>query len=135
MGNEGTRVPTQPCYLNPPERTMACAPTFTFCLKVIRRTLRRTVHESPVQDRDLGRRRNLHNPRADYFTPDLTIYQRLRAARLDPRIDRGNNDRMERTMGARVETPFASRQATPSRLGCVTSDLSTPSTGHWNRYT
>jgi len=57
---------------------------------------------------DPDRRHNLQPARRYYLTPDLP-YISVSAARLDPPIDRGNNDRMERTMGAhgaRVETPL-----------------------------
>lgn len=72
---------------------MACIPTFTFCTKVI------TLRCAPSRE-------NLTNPslatwttraRRYYLTPDLSHISAAGAspdaARLDPLLDRGNNDR------------------------------------------
>lgn len=90
---------------------------------------------------DWPRRRATCTTRARryYLTPAIyPIYQRAAspdAARLDPRLDRGNNDR---TMGARVKNLVASRRTAASRLSTrlwpLTLVARTPSTEHRNWY-
>lgn len=124
VGNKGTCVPTGgPYCLNPHTgATQWRVPTFTFCSKVI--MLRRAAVEI-LQYAATTAGRNLQPARRYYLTPRYTIYQReascVPAARLEPRFDRGNNDRMERTMGRTGDAggnAVASRQAAASRLGC-----------------
>lgn len=58
-----------------------------------------------------------HPPDIPYISAKRT--SRVPAARLDPRLDRGNNDRMERTMGRAGDAggnAIASRRAAASRL-------------------
>lgn len=113
VGNKGTCVPTGALLSESVgTHTMACS-NFHILLESNNVTTRRR-RGNPTTGRRGG---NLQPARRYYLTPDVPyISERscVPAARLDPRFDRGNNDRMERTMGeqgARVETllPLSTR--------------------------
>jgi len=144
MGNKDTCVPMRRPCLSP--HTMACS-NFHILLESNNVTTHRRGNRTARRNHDRSRR-NLQPACRYYLTPDVPYISVsewascVPTARLDPRFDRGNNDRMERTMGAqgvRVETLLlrAEPRQVNFRLGCDPWPARAPPwyTKHRNRYT